>query len=143
MRTARGFTLLELMITVAIVAILTAVALPTYRDYVTRGKLAEAYTVLGAQRVKMEQFYQDTRTYTGACTAGTAAPPPAGKYFTYKCDIADQTYTVTATGNASEGLSDFSFTVDQNNARTTASVPTGWSKPSSNTCWIRTKDGKC
>ena len=143
MRTARGFTLLELMIAVAIVAIIAAVALPTYRDYVMRGKLTEAYAVLGAQRVKMEQYYQDLRTYTGACAAGTVAPPPTGRYFTYKCDINDQTYTITATGVAAEGVGDFGFTVDQNNARTTSAVPSDWHTPSTNNCWARTKDGKC
>jgi type IV pilus assembly protein PilE len=141
MKRVRGFTLIELMITVGIVAILASIALPTYRDYVLRGKLAESYTVLASQRVKMEQFYQDQRTYTGACAAGTVAPVPTGKYFTYACDINDQTYTLTATGVTAEGVPDFQFTLDQNNNRATPVVHSGWT--TSTTCWVRSKDGKC
>ena len=55
MRCARGFTLIELMITVAVIAVLSAIALPSYTDYVTRSKLAEAYAHLADLRVKMEQ----------------------------------------------------------------------------------------
>ena len=138
-----GFTLIELMVAVAIVAILAAIALPAYQDYVTRGKLTEAYEVLSAQRVKMEQFYQDLRTYNGACTNGTVAPDPnaMGKYFTYNCNINDQSYTITATGIAAQGVSDqFVFTIDQSNSKT-SSGPAGWG--SSSTCWIRAKGGQC
>ena len=131
------------MVVVAIAAILASIAVPAYRDYVMRGKLAEAYTVLASQRVKMEQFYQDLRTYDGACNPGTVAPQPTGKYFTYVCAINDQTYTLTATGVASEGVPDFAFTIDQSNNRATTSVYTGWSLPSPNNCWTRSKDGKC
>ena len=137
-----GFTLIELLIAVAIVAILAAVALPGYRDYVTRGKLAEAYTNLASQRVKMEQFYQDTRTYNNACQANTVAPKPADTInFGYTCTIADQTYTITATGLTTGNLNGFVFTVDQNNTRASPGVPSGWT--SSASCWIRNKDGSC
>ena len=52
---AEGFTLLELMIAVAIVAILAAIALPSYSDYIKRAKLVEAQNALADFRVKMEQ----------------------------------------------------------------------------------------
>ena len=142
MKRIHGFTLVELLVTVAIVAILAAVALPAYRDYVTRGRLTEAYANLASQRVKLEQFYQDARTYNGACTAGTVAPPLTNTTnFNYACAINDQTYTITATGQASGGLSNFVFTIDQANNRRTTGAPSGWT--SNNTCWIRRKDGSC
>jgi type IV pilus assembly protein PilE len=143
MKRFNGFTLVELMVVVAIVAILAAIALPAYRDYVTRGKLAEAYSVLGSQRVRMEQFYQDARTYVGACANGTVAPPPTGTYFTYACsNQTANTYTITATGIAAQGTTGFTFTINEQNVRATTAVPTGWTAPATN-CWTRTKGGSC
>ena len=140
MKRVRGFTLIELLVTVAIVAVLASIALPAYRDYVTRGRLVEAYANLASQRVKMEQFYQDTRTYTGACTANTVAPPlPNTTNFNYACAINNQTYTISATGQATGGLTNFVFTIDEANNRRTTGVPSGWT--SNNNCWIRKKDG--
>lgn len=148
MRNASGFTLIELLVTVAVVAILTAIALPAYKDYVIRGKLAEAYSTLGAQRVKMEQYYQDTRDYTNACQANTVAPQPTGTYFTYVCgNLGANTYTITATGVAAQGVpNSFVFSIDQNNNKQTVSVGPGWTMPTqtaTNGCWVRTKGGLC
>lgn len=138
MRAARGFTIIELMIAVAIVAILAAVALPAYNDYITRGKIQEATSALSAMRVKIEQYYQDQRSYVGACQPGTVAPLPTGlKYFAVSCNIPDAShYTVTATGAG------FTFTIDESNTRATTAVPTGWSLPASN-CWVSRKGGIC
>src|SRR5437763_3189016 len=56
-----GFTLLELMIVVAIVAVLASIALPNYSDYVKRGKIMEATTGLSDFRQRYEQYFLDTR----------------------------------------------------------------------------------
>jgi type IV pilus assembly protein PilE len=105
MKRFNGFSLIELLVVVAIMGILAAIALPAYRDYVIRGKLAEAYSLLGAQRVKMEQYYQDVRDYTNACSGTTVAfPLPVGQYFTLTCgNLGANSYTITATGNAGQG----------------------------------------
>jgi type IV pilus assembly protein PilE len=127
---ARGFTLIEVMIVVAIVAILASVALPSYFDYVRRGQLPEAKAALSDFRVKMEQYYQDNRNY-GAAQCADAGPPSwsagtgvlnygAAQFFTYGCALTNggQGYTITATGSNSRAVG-HAYTVDHNNARGT------------------------
>ena len=138
-----GFTLIEVMIVVAIVAILAAIAVPQYGDYVRRGKIAEATSTLADMRVKLEQYFKDNGTYAGACAAGTTAPIPTIKYFTITCPTLSLTaFTVQAAGKAAEGIGGFTYTVDQNNARTsTITGVSGWN--SSTTCWITKKAETC
>lgn len=139
---SRGFSLIELMIAVAIIGILASIAIPNYNDYVTKAKITEAVSSLSDMRVKMERHFQDNRTYVGACAAGTQAPlPTATKYFTFDCpELTTTTYTLRATGIGN--LSDLSYTLDQSNTRRTASVPAGWTLPASN-CWALGKSGGC
>jgi type IV pilus assembly protein PilE len=124
---AQGFTLIEVMITVAIVAILAAVALPAYFDYVRRGQLPEAFTNLADYRVKLEQYYQDNRNYGAAACADVAGAPswanfnPANaQYFGYGCTLSGggQGYTVTATGSAGRAVGHV-YTIDSANVQST------------------------
>ena len=72
---ARGFTLIEVVITVAIVAILVAVALPSYRDHIRKSRRAEAQAYLMAVASRQQQFLLDTRAYApDLATVGIAAP---------------------------------------------------------------------
>lgn len=140
---AHGFTLIELLIVVAIIGVIAAIAVPQYGDYVTRSKLAEATATLSEHRVKMEQFFQDNRTYVNACAAGSIAATPTGRYFTYACsNLAATTFTITATGIAAQGTDGFVFTINQANARGTTTVKTGWNGAGS-TCWVTNKSGGC
>jgi len=139
----RGFTLIELMIAVVIVAILAAVALPSYNRYVQRGKISEATANLSTMRVKMEQYFQDNRTYAGACAAGTVAPlPTAGdaKYFTYSCPTKDATSFVVQADGVGD-LAGFTYTVDQGGNRKT--VSTGWGTCANTACWVIRQDCSC
>lgn len=64
---SKGFTLLELMITVAIVAILAAVAIPAYNGYINTAKMSEAHNNLAALRLAEEEFFlENNRYFTGA-----------------------------------------------------------------------------
>ncbi len=141
----QGFTLLELLVVLAIIGILSAIAIPAYRDYVIRGKIMEATSNLGDMRIKLEQFYQDNRTFVGACIAGTVAPLPTGsnaRAFSYSCPTLTATaFTARALGNASEGMTGFDYTINQSNAKTTVSVTAGWTLTGG--CWVTKKDGSC
>ena len=145
MKQQRGFTIIELLIVIAILGILTAIALPAYDGYTQRAKLTEAFTALSDFRVRMEQFYQDNRRYDGAGLNGCGVAAPNSKYFTFLCAPSlapSQTYTITATGVANEGLTNFVYTLDESNVRATTTVGTGWSGAGS-ACWVRRKDGSC
>ncbi len=138
-----GFTLIELMITVAIVAILAAVALPAYRDYVIRGTLTDARSLLSTLHSRMEQYYQDNRNYgpAGAC----GVPNPAATespYFTISCapGATDQAYTITAVGTG--GTTGFTFTINQQGARVSTAVPAGWGA-NGQACWVTRRGGSC
>ena len=147
-----GVTLIELLIVVAIAGIIAAVAMPAYQDYVMRGKLADAHSILGATRTRLEQYYQDNRSYPVNC-GGTAAGlpaltnfPPTSTYFTYGCasnGTAGQTFLLTASGTGA--TAGFGFTIDDQGNRATSAVPpsTAWSRPSPNTCWVQKKGGIC
>ncbi|KQQ97066.1 type IV pilin protein [Massilia sp. Leaf139] len=135
MKTQAGFTLIELMITVVIVGILSAIAVPTYGSYILRTRLTDAYSGLAGVQPAAEQHWANTNTYTGF-----ANMPANTENFTFSlADANDSTYTVTATGkNAAAG---FVFTIDQNGSRATTGVPSGWT--TSTSCWVRDKGGKC
>ena len=147
MKHAKGFTLVELMIAVVIVSILAAIALPAYSNYVKRGKISEATTNLSGLRVSMEQYYQDNRTYQDAAgNCGVTMPgSPAVSYFAFTCaaPTAD-TYTITATGLVSGGMSSFVYTIDQSNNKKTTSLPADWNLPAGGVgCWATKSGGSC
>jgi type IV pilus assembly protein PilE len=142
-----GFTMIEVMVTVAIVGILAAIALPSYSEYIMRSKIIDGTTKLGDFKSKMDKYFSDNRTYLN--TAGTACGilPPApnpGDYFAVTClpppVVTATTYTAQANGIAAKGMSGFIYTVDQANNKSSVG-PAGW--VGAPTCWAVRKDGSC
>lgn len=138
----RGFTLVEIMIVVAIVGILSAVAMPMYTAYMARGKLVDAQSTLTSARVALEQYYQDNRTY--ANTASKTSPcPSATTYFTYVCSPQANSFLITASNVANQGLGaagSYVYTIDSSNAKATTKFA---GSTSSATCWISKTGQSC
>jgi len=141
-RRARGFTLIELMITVAIIAILARVALPSYFDYVKRGKLTEAFNGMSTCTMSLGQYYQDKRDFSSASVGSAATDQCLGATTNFSYALSNKTattYTLTATGTGA--ASGFVYTIDQNGARNTTAVPSGWTIPGGGGCWVNARSG--
>ncbi len=98
-RTQTGFTLIELVVTVMIIAILSAIAIPNYASYVSKSKAASGQQAIAAVMSTLEQTYLDTRAYPAAQTI-----TDNNHYFTYTYtqsgSPAGLGFYITAQGNA-------------------------------------------
>jgi len=148
-RKAQGFTLVEVMIVVVIIAILSAIAIPGYADYVTRGRVVEATGGPGDARNKMEQYFQDNRAYPAGCVVSPAAPAANQvqlqqlQYFTLSCSLmTNNTFLVTATGIGP--MTGFTYTINELNVKASGPFAStgaskGWNPATPNTCWVLRK----
>lgn len=71
----KGFTLIELMIVVAIIGILAAIAIPQYGNYIARTQVSEAVSLLAGYKTAIEEYVHSNGTFPAETTAGTVADP--------------------------------------------------------------------
>jgi len=148
MKRNSGFTLIEVLVVIAIIGILGSIAFSNYSDYLIRSRVAEASSQLADLRVKMEQYYQDNRNYgSSATTCGVTMPTTSVKYFTYTCNwgatATNQGFRITAASAAGAGLGaagDYTYTVDQDNTKATTKFG-GTAR--TDACWITAKGQSC
>ena len=122
-----GFTLIEMMIVVALIAILAGIALPAYNNYISRSKIKTAQADLVALSLNFENHYQRTLSYptddlstTVLLKAKFKGWSPASTDFDFKADSATATtsnYKIIATGTGSSGLSGCEISIDKGGER--------------------------
>lgn len=99
----KGFTLIELMIVVAIIGILAAVALPAYQDYTARAQVTEAFNLAGGLKIQVADVYADQGALTNIASGADGIPAATdvtGKYTT-QVAVAAGVITATIGGDAS------------------------------------------
>lgn len=105
----KGFTLIELMIVVAIIGILAAIAIPAYQDYTIRSQVTEGLNLAGALKAAVAETFAQTGAWpadlieAGVVNAAGAATPPSGKYVT-GVTINTGTIVITYGGQANQNI---------------------------------------
>ena len=140
----QGFTVVELLVAVAIVGILAAIAVPQYGSYITRSRILDAFAKLSDYRTRMEQYFLDRRSYvddSGACGVAPASSPAPADAFQVACTATARSFVYTATGIDAKGMARFIYTIDDTGTRATVSLPSGWIRNAE--CWTIRADGSC
>lgn len=124
MQKSTGFTLIELMIVVAIVAILATVAYPSFTDYLLKSRRIEAIQSLYRMQLKQEDWRISHPTYTSS--AADLINPTSNAHYSYSASISGSSYTVTATAKGSQlndkegSVSCSPLTLSRSNSKTPA-----------------------
>lgn len=139
MRLQRGFTLIELMIVVAIIAILAAIAISQYQDYVIRAQISEGESLANAVKTSIGEFYNSQGRFPGNNTS-TNLPLPASITGSFVTQVSTTSGIITATfGNKAStpiigGTLDFSPTTNAGSIYWTCKA--GTSTPTLQARWL-------
>ena len=143
MRKTRGFTLIEIMITVAIIGILVAIAFPSYQQHLRKGRRATAQAFMMDVANREQQYLLDARNYAvggGAFTTLNVAPPSSlNNFYTFTVTPAAPTappsFTITATA-MNQQLHDGDLVIDNTGAKSrVVAGGTGWQEPAGTYPW--------
>ncbi len=134
MSKARGFTLIEIAITVAIVGILVAIAVPSYQGQLRKGRRAEAQAFITQVAQKQQQYLLDARTYAvgGTALADLSLAPPASVTTHYTVTVAagatTPSFTITAAPSSTQQTADGTLTLNHTGAKTrmVGGTDVGW-----------------
>ncbi|MDO9161340.1 MAG: type IV pilin protein [Methylococcaceae bacterium] len=138
MKKSTGFTLIELMITVAIIGILASIAYPSYQDSVRKSRRADAKGVLLGLANAMERRYTETNSYVGAAgTPGTPADTGAPRIFEIPTETTSfYTVTISAANASSYTLSAVPTGAQTSDTCGTLTITqTGAKTPTTAGCW--------
>lgn len=131
-RTNRGFTLIEIMIVIAIIGIVITIGYPSLTEYVKKGRRADVVSNLSEQAQILERFYSKNNVYTGVTGLSTG-----NDFYTITPTITDQTFLLTATRKtgtamATDKCGDFTLTNtgvrSMNNATTGLTTKDCWGR---------------
>lgn len=128
----RGFTLIEIMIVIAIIGIIITIAAPSYTEYLKKGRRAEVVSLLSEQAQILERFYTKNNVYTGVTGLSTG-----NDFYTITPTIADQTFLLTATRKAGTTMATDKcgdFTLTNTGVRSMNNATTGLTTKD---CWGR------
>ena len=137
-RRAVGFTLIELMITVAVIAILAAIAMPSYQEYVRRGRLADAQSFMQDVVARQQHFLLDRRAYAVSITdppasngLGLTLPTNVSSYYTVTIATDNTTsppsFVVTGAPSGTQASQKCgTLTIDQRGVKAATGTGTCW-----------------
>ena len=113
----QGFTLIELMIVVAIIGILAAIAIPAYQDYTIRAQVSEGLSLTGAAKVAVTEFWQDRGRFPGGNdSAGLAAAGDIEGKYVDSVGVAANVITVTYGNDANQKINGATLTLTADSA---------------------------